>query len=162
MAAQQKTQVPGWAKGTIAIALLGGIGFIAWNIYSKLQEAKKLAASKKEEEEVKTELKEVEKKITASYSPSQYQIFANALFQAMDGYGTDWEYILKMMAAIKNDTDFLKVNAAFGIREISSGSYNPEPNFKGTLSQALYNELNSDDINVINEMLAKKGIKYRF
>jgi hypothetical protein len=79
----------------------------------------------------------------------------------MDGYGTDEEQIYGVFKNIKNDADFAMIQNAYGIREISSGAWNPEPNFKGTLSGALTNELSASEKDVLNNILAQKKITYR-
>jgi hypothetical protein len=52
--------------------------------------------------------------------------------------------------------------AAYGIREISSGSYNPLPDFTGNLPQAIADELSQSQISSLNSVLVKSGITIRF
>jgi hypothetical protein len=92
---------------------------------------------------------------------SQVLALANKLFQAMDGYGTDENSILSAFYSLRNNADFLALIAAFGTREISSGSWNPEANFNGTLTAALANELDIDYIIKLNNILKAKKIIYR-
>jgi hypothetical protein len=92
---------------------------------------------------------------------SQVLALANKLFQAMDGYGTDENSILSAFYSLRNNADFLALIAAFGTREISSGSWNPEANFNGTLTAALANELDIEYIIKLNNILKAKKITYR-
>lgn len=92
---------------------------------------------------------------------SQVLALANKLFQAMDGYGTDENSILSAFYSLRNNADFLALIAAFGTREISSGSWNPEANFNGTLTAALANELDISYIIKLNNILKAKKITYR-
>ncbi len=76
----------------------------------------------------------------------------------MDGYTTDVPAVYAAMAKIRNDADWLSVQKAYGIRELSSGTLNPSANFKGTLSQALTEELSKNEVLALKNMLAKKGV----
>jgi hypothetical protein len=80
---------------------------------------------------------------------------------AMDGYGTDENAIISVFYSLKNNADFLALIAAFGTREISSGSWNPEANFNGTLTAALVSELDISEIITLNNILKAKKITYR-
>lgn len=97
----------------------------------------------------------------ATITQAQASSFASSLFAAMDGYGTDEDRILNIFRQLKNDADYAYVQSAYGVREVSSGAWNPEPNFKGTLSGALSSELDSDYVARINKILADKKISYR-
>lgn len=97
----------------------------------------------------------------ATISKAQAQSFAQSLFTAMDGYGTDENAIIGVFKNLKNDADFAMVSNAYGVREISSGAFNPEPNYKGSLSGALTSELSQGWKDEINKILASKKIKYR-
>jgi hypothetical protein len=94
-------------------------------------------------------------------SSSQVLAMANKLFQTMDGYGTDENQIVTTWGFLKNNADYLAVVKAFGTREISSGSWNPEANFIGTLPSALANELDYSYLALLNKMMQNRGITYR-
>jgi hypothetical protein len=79
----------------------------------------------------------------------------------MDGYGTDENQIVTTWGFLKNNADYLAVVKAFGTREISSGSWNPEANFIGTLPSALANELDYSYLALLNKMMQNRGITYR-
>jgi hypothetical protein len=97
----------------------------------------------------------------ATISKPQAQSFAASLFAAMDGYGTDEDAIISVFNNLKNDADYAMIFNAYGVREISSGAWNPSPNFKGTLSGALTDELDAEYKTKINNLMATKKIKYR-
>ena len=97
----------------------------------------------------------------ATISKAQAQSYAASLFAAMDGYGTDEDAIYSVFSNIKNDADYAMVFNAYGVREISSGAWNPSPNFKGTLSGALTDEMDAEEKQKLNNILAAKKIKYR-
>ncbi len=87
---------------------------------------------------------------------------ANKLYEAMDGYGTNNEAIKNQIALLKNNDDFMGLVAAYGIKELSSGKYNPLPNFIGNLPEAIANELSQSQISEINSILVKNSINIRF
>jgi len=155
--------LPGWAKGVIAIAGVAGIGIASYLIYKKIKNAAALKDSTKEIADVNADLNasiKSGKKLTLS--SSDVASIANNLKTAMDGYGTNYEMILKNIVKINNQSDLLAVIKSFGVRKISSGRLNPEPNFEGTLGQALVEELDDARLTAINNMLARKGITQRF
>jgi len=97
----------------------------------------------------------------STISKAQAQSYAQSIFTAMDGYGTDEDTILGIFKNIKNDADFAMISNAYGVREVSSGAYNPEPNYKGSMSGALTSELSQWYKDELNKILAGKKIKYR-
>jgi hypothetical protein len=56
----------------------------------------------------------------------------------------------------------VKLIQAYDVRTLSSGAYNPSPDLTGNLVMALNDELDSNELFVVNGILAKKNIKYRF
>jgi hypothetical protein len=94
-------------------------------------------------------------------SPYQAEQTSNAMFTAMDGYGTNEDAIYVAFRQMKNNADFLAVSKAFGIRTISSGQWNVVNNMKGTLTQCLQDELDSDERKKVNEILKARNIRFR-
>lgn len=184
------SELPPMARGIIAVALIGGAGFLVYRIYKEIQKNQSLAGAKKEGDAVKSELNTLNSNPSTKATLNQAQLagLANKIHAAMDGYGTDNKAILAAMAQLKNDADVLGLISAYGVRKISSGSLNPAPNFEGTLTAALTEEvpqtgygvlnyallavnpiagvaaINNGDIGVnsINKLLEQKKIKYRF
>lgn len=157
------SDMPGWAKGVIGVAIIGGAALGAYMIYKKVKNMKAERDSKKEVGDIDEDLnklKKAGKKLTLT--ASEISSIANNLFTAMDGYGTNYDMILKNLVRVNNQLDLLAVIKSYGVREISSGKLNPEPNFKGTLGQSFAEELSSTQLNGLNMMLAKKGITQRF
>ncbi len=156
--------LPPAAKGIIAVVIVGGLAFIGYKIYKKMQADKSLVGSKAEIDTTKAEADKLASKPTtaATLTPGQLAILASSLFAAMDGYATDTSAIYKVFAQMNRDADVLGLVQAYGIRELSSGALNPEPNYKGALGGALTTELSNTELRALNTMLATKGIKYRF
>lgn len=122
---------------------------------------------KREESESKqviTELEAEKQKQKASYPVSTYSGWASAIAQAIFGAGTDTPVIYDIFRKLKNNTDFLMLQKAWGNpkRQVypdwfvfySTGR-------KFTLSEALRDDLSASEIKKINSILASKGIKYR-
>lgn len=94
--------------------------------------------------------------------PAKFKEIADKVFGAMNGYGTDTDEIKNQFALLKNNDDVMSLIATYGIREISSGKYNPTPNFIGNLPEAIANELSQSEISELNSILVKSGISIRF
>ena len=97
-----------------------------------------------------------------SMPEAKFKEIADKISKAMDGYGTDANEIKNQFAFLKNNDDVMSLIAAYGIREISSGKYNPMPNFSGNLPEAIANELGQSEISELNSVLVKNGISIRF
>ena len=93
---------------------------------------------------------------------AKFKEIADKIFNAFEGYGTDTKEINNQFALLKNNDDVMSLVAAYGIREISSGKYNPLPDFSGNLPKALANELSQSEISDLNSILVKSGITIRF
>jgi hypothetical protein len=95
-------------------------------------------------------------------SIAKFKEIADKIFASFEGYGTNTKEINNQFALLKNNDDVMSLVAAYGIREISSGSYNPLPDFTGNLPQAIANELSQSEISELNSILVKSGITIRF
>jgi hypothetical protein len=93
-----------------------------------------------------------------SYQNSQYYIFADTLYSAMQSdwynpfdYGTDEDGVKSVMEKMRNDADVLKLVQAFGKKD----GY--------TLQQWIAEDFSAEDKQIyVNGPLANRGIKYRF
>jgi hypothetical protein len=110
-----------------------------------------------------TDLQKLEKKgIVPNYSDSQYYIWADKLESAMFDIGTNEDSVYNVYRNIKNDADFLKLEMAFGEREYTGG-YVPGVLYGNfDLSEWLEQELVSSEIGVINWILYRNGVNYRY
>ena len=147
-------------KKTMKLIAIGVGVFLAYKFY------KNWKANDGREDEVQQAYNELDllnqnnatkQKIT-KYQAEQY---ANGIYTAVNGYGTDETAIEKIFWRLHNNADFLAVSKAFGIRKISSGYLNPEPDYKGTMTEALHIDLSSYYTTRINNILKKKNIKFR-
>ena len=153
--------LPPWGK---AVTLLG-IGAAAYFLYQKISASVTVKKTLKEERETlntaQNDIKKLENDgVRQSYSDAQYKVWADVAYACYAGWGTCTGDTI--FVNLKNDVDVLKLIQAFGIRTIPSGRFNPAPDFTGTLPQVMRDELTLGQIKSINDLLAKKGITYKF
>ena len=101
----------------------------------------------------------------ASMTKEQYNLLAEKVFNAVSGYGTDFNGangLKNIFSLLRNNDDFMELVAAYGIREVSSGNFNPIPDFSGNLPEVLSDELSQKEISELNSILVKNGISIRF
>lgn len=141
----------------IAVALAGYI------VYRVVKAQMAQSPQNTQVQEAYTELDKLNQNSSTRQKISDYQAiqYANILFTAVDGYGTDEPAIFSVFSKLYNNADYLAVSKAFGVRTISTGRFNPEPNYKATMEQALYTDLGFDDRKRVNDILRSKGIKYK-
>jgi hypothetical protein len=96
-----------------------------------------------------------------SYGAQQYLNYAESLFTAMDGVGTNENSIKRVMEQMKTYDDVLALIQAYGKRKWSKWELwdiNPKPM---TLAEALESELSASEINTfVNTPL--KRTQYQF
>ena len=134
--------------------ILAGIGILLLGGYlaTRIKKNNELEAAN---DEIKNNLQQGEK---PTYPLSNYDTFANQLQSAMFDAGTDETTIYNVFKKLKKNLDYLYLLKAFGNRNyfyfgINQGAYN--------LGQWLTEELNGDEIENINKILAKNKITYR-
>lgn len=154
-------KLPPWGQ---ALAFIG-VGLAAWVIYSRIRgsvdRSRALRESRQVLQSVSNDLAALAKSgIRPSYPDAQYKIWSDALVSCYSGWGTCNDS--ETWKALKNDADVLKLINAFGIRKIPSGTWNPSPDFEGSLPVIVRDEHNFLMLNWINEQFKSKGIKYRF
>lgn len=96
-----------------------------------------------------------------TFGATQYLNFADTLFTAMDGVGTNEESIKRIMSQLKTYDDVLATIKAYGKRKWSKWELwdiNPKPL---TLAEALESELSASDIDkYVNTPLNRTGYKF--
>jgi hypothetical protein len=149
--------LPSWAKGVISIAIVGGVGYVLYKA-SKRFTAEQQRANE-ENKDVETEIQQSVKKYPLSYPLSQYKSWANQIEVAGFGLGTDESAIYSILRKLKNDSDFLALQQAWG--KPTRKTYDWAVPLDYTLSQFLRYEMSDREINKCNYILKTKGIKYR-
>ena len=94
------------------------------------------------------------------YTKTQLSGFADKLFTAMDGQGTDEDQIKEVFGYMQNKADVLELIKAFGIRDYEDELFVVQ---QYNLSQWLNTELSASELNeYVNDPLKAKGIDYTF
>lgn len=151
--------LPPWAKGVVAIAALGG-GYL---LVRKLTKAKGTKETEGNPQSTGSEIAQLSKTQKLTYPVSQYTAYANKLKQAFYGYGTDEAAVFSVFAAMKNDLDVATLVKAFGVYKVEPSIWKPfDTTGSGDLATWLTSEMSTSDIQIINQGLAKNGIKYKF
>ena len=129
----------------------GALLFVIWLIY------RQLTKQGKDEMTLENDIRENR----LSYPKSQYQNFADAIQTAVEGtWGDDEEAIYDVFRQMKTDSDVLQLILAWGKRTfytLRDGLY-----YSASLSEVLTGQLNSAEIETINQILSDKGINIRF
>ena len=130
-------------------------GFIAWNV---LKKGKRIGRQIVEKSEFDKEQKE-----KLSYPKTQYKSWADSLEKAWYpytfGFGTDEETVYSIIRKLKNNSDWLELQKAYGVR----------PYYEAGFKYDDYNLVESINIedeagemrNRINGILSTKKITYR-
>ena len=125
---------------------------------------KKLKASSPSNAEIVAELGGTAG-VNPTLSEEKLKDLADKIFVAFNGYGTDLNGtngLINQFSLLRNNDDLMALIAAYGIREVDGGMWNPLPNFKGNLVQTIGNELSNSEISQINSTMVKSGISIRF
>lgn len=85
-----------------------------------------------------------------NYSAHEYTDFANLIYNAVEGAGTDEDAVFRVIYKIRNELDYLYLNKAFGVRDGL------------TLASWIANDFNVQQIGKLNAELAKYGIAKKF
>jgi hypothetical protein len=149
--------LPPWAKGVVAVAVIGVVGYAIFKVTQKLGSTEE--ADRKEDNEVQQELQNEIKKKPATYADSQYRTFANTIETAGFDLGTDEDAIYSTFRKLKNNTDYLKLLTAWG--KPNRTVYEWGVGRKMTLPQYIRWEMSDTEVKKVNDILQSKGITYR-
>jgi hypothetical protein len=118
------TQLPQWAKGTIAVVIVGGIGFIGYKIYRKIkdiEETQEVKATVKDAKSMYEKLKKEGKKLSDS-NISAYSSLANYIQKQFDGceaITTEAMVVSSIIKLVKAPIDWYYLVKEFDVRDIS-------------------------------------------
>lgn len=144
------------------ILLIAAVILLAYLIYKGISKALKPApANEGQIDSAGDEIKALQEsgQIT-HYTQSQINGFADKLFQAMDGQGTNEDQIKEVMNYMQNKADVLELIKAFGVRDYEDGFFLV---YQYNLTQWLNEEMDEADIKeFVNDVLKAKGIDYSF
>ncbi len=88
-----------------------------------------------------------------TFAKAEYNLMADSLFSAMDGWGTDEATIYAILSRLRTKADWFALINAFGTRKSSWGS------FKGTLPLWISDELGGSDKIRVNNLLGKFNVQ---
>ena len=158
------TGLPTWSKGVVAVAIVGGIGYLIYSLLKKAGDVKEDKSERFEDNEWNKEFDKLQsnQSTKATLTKAQMASIANKVFAAMDGYGTDEEAIVAAFRQLKNNADYAGVQAVYGIKSIHPGTGTGWfiDSFKGNMTAALTDELTQYWKDKINAILKSKKIKY--
>lgn len=101
--------------------------------------------------------KELGKEINTSklsYTSSQYQTMADSLYRAMDGAGTNWDTVVRVIKQVKNSDDWKQLVKVFGVKKSTS----MWSSFSGNLVEWLEDELDGSEMTEISAILSKATV----
>jgi len=163
--------LPTWARGVVVVGGLV-IGYIAVNaIIKKINQNKADAAAQQEINTAGGDLKSV---IASGTNPtlnnSELEAMSNAIIEASNGCGTDNNMIYATFDKIKNDADILSFIKVFGLRKKTRCPFTSDTmeNFWSSytmpmsLSAMVNSEMNTTEIQKINDGFLAKQMKYQF
>lgn len=163
------TELPAWAKGAVAVAIIGGIGLIGFMVYKKVKKTIELEDGKEtadaSEDEYKKLLKQGQK---LSFPVGNYITASNSVKIALDGcetYFGEEDAKFAVMNVVKKPIDWYFLVKTFGSRMIADCGWGetayalPEllKGQLGSISASSANYLTSN-LAILQEYLKKIGI----
>jgi len=157
------TGMPTWAKGLIGVVVVGAVLIVAYKIYKKSTDLVKEQGERQQDQQINNELVQLMSKgEKPKLTKAQWLGLANKIHTAMDGWGTDNLAILQAFMSIPTYLDLLGVMQSYGVRTVASGKGNPAPDFKGTMSSAIVDDMDAVYVQKINQILTARKIPYKF
>jgi hypothetical protein len=146
------------------LALYGGVAlglFVLSKKFGVFSKKPSAVIRKDQQKELEEDIKKQERKSSPSYSDSQFNDFADKIYNAMFcsificADGTDEKAIYAVLRRLNNNLDWLKLKEAFGFRRIEFTTRN------AGLVESLNADLSSRQINEVNKILQQQGISYK-
>lgn len=132
----------------IAVAIL--VLVIAIVIVFKYKDIKNLIMDKAANQKLVDEANTTIKVEDISITQDQFHTYAQKLYKAMKGAGTDEKAIYEVFEAMNSRSDVQQLIKTFGVKDGEN------------LAEWLYDDLSAGDIEHINAILATKSINYQF
>lgn len=155
------TQLPTWAKGIIAVGVLGGIAYIGYKIIKKAEQVADTKYGKNDLSDVGSTLKELAKKgIKPQLTDGQLAVMAGTLRESFEGCMTNNDDIDNVFRKCTNEADVLSLIQKYGMRKYDACNWEFDFGDKEyTLPQALNSEGNTSRV---NDVLRQKNIDFQF
>jgi len=179
----QINDLPQWAKGIVGVALLAGVGIVAYTVYKNIKKLKEQKSQNQVVESVSDEIKQAEKNgERLSFPLSTYQSACNQIEQYLAGCetnNTEMLVVKLILSIVKKNIDWLQLVKSFGVRKIDNCGFltgDTDYELGGLLAEQLDQKLFGIDINktigtklnstdryiigdVLKQELRKRGIK---
>ena len=166
--------LPGWAKGVIAVGGLAVGYFAVRGFINRIKSQANLQKELQTQKDVKAELERIKRAgVKPSFSTAQFKAWADKIEKQYSGADTTFlaHYIAAgwsgsggttkdIIVRLKNDADFLSLVDAYGIRKYDQAGWFTG-DFTGNLYQAVQDELSRDEIRALNALLEKQKINYK-
>lgn len=149
-------QLAALSLGNSKVKLYGGIAalvvlvLVIVLIVFKWKQAKNLVVDAQHNRELARDLDEEISPEKVTITQEQFNSFASKLYHAMKGLGTREQDIFDVFEQMQSRSDVLQLIKTFGIKDGDN------------LKAWLYDDLNSSEINKINQILATNGVNYIF
>jgi len=162
-------QLPPIVKTVGTLAGIGAGIYFGRKLYKKIFPTGTEKADKEEKNantETVTESKKYLDNLTKlkkpTYSDAIFKGWADVLYTAMDGVGTDFGAIVNVIKYMRSDTDVVKLVVTFGVRNKKTN--NPFSSSSQALNLRAWfaDELSNIEIGGLNKILAANKIAYRF
>lgn len=165
--------LPPYAKAVVVIGGIAIVYFTARSFLKKVQSQADIKKNLQESSNADKELADLRRRgINPTLSESNITAIINSLKDAMNGCGTNEERIYEDFSKLNNEADLKLLIKDWGVQyyqpcaasqpiSYSKWLWN-DKSFGGSLSEWLNYEMTSSEINKINDILAKKGIKHKF
>lgn len=165
--------LPSWARGVIAVAVVGGVGFIVYKLYKKLNEGLELDLSDKVVEENNEQLNDLKNQgQTLSRPLADYQALSNYIVTALndcESSETEINVANSIVDIVKKPIDWFHLVKVFGSRMIQDCGYGESPYalpqlIKEQLGQGYYvgiptaPVINPPNYEIVTNHLKKLGI----
>ena len=178
---QYYKDLPSWAKGVVVV----GGGVVVYlgvtSIMRKIKQAKETAMSMQEVDSANSELQaEIRSGKKPTITNTIAEAISNAIVSASNDCGTDEKLIFSQFDKVNNQADMLLLVQIFGLRKKIRCVFSDDPrestmlfglieaSFSSaytppmSLSAMLNSELDTTQLQTLNNKLATKGIKYKF
>lgn len=133
----------------IVVAIVAVLAIGTWAVLKFTSLGKKMDERIAEEKLGKTLDSEIAKE-AVTLTPADAELYAQRLYTAMKGMGTDEDAIYSVFLNLKTKGDVLYLIQVFGVKDHE------------TLVQWITSELNSKERTKLNSILANKNIDYTF
>lgn len=159
--------LPSWAKGTVVVLGAVVVGLVLFKVYKAVFPSEKEKKNKELANNIDTEIKKHSSTLKPSYSESNYNTFANTIYESMRyAIGDDYGTVVSTLKKMKNDLDVAKLIKAFGFKQdYTFGLPEGEPKDLFTFVQSElgqeYGGVTNYRIGQINSDWEKKGITYK-